>query len=226
MKKQFSIVYVVLAAIFITCCLVSNIMAVKIVDFFGITLTAAIIIFPITYILGGVLTEIYGYNNARKVIYLGFFCNALFVTFLTIAIYLPYPYFWANQDAFAQVVGVTPRIFIAGLIAFLVGSLLNAMVLSKLKVKTKGRFLWLRLIGSTVIGQGVDTLIFISIVFIGVLTTNQLLWMIWWQFAFKTAYEILFTPLAYYIIKKIKKIEKIDVYDHKIRYHIFKLRDE
>lgn len=217
-NEKYTKLFYILSAIYITCSLASNIMAVKLINIGGTTLTGAVLIFPITYILGDIFTEVYGFKKTKTIIWTGFICNALMIGLLTITIYMPYPESWTGQTAFEETLGTTPRIFSAGLIAYFFGSILNAMILSKLKVKTKGRFLWLRTILSTIVGEGVDSIIFVCIVFIGVLSINQLVLMILSQFIWKTCYEIIFTPVTYLVVRKVKAYDNVDIYDTDNKY--------
>ena len=148
--------FVAVVAIFVTCLVISNIIAVKLVMVQGFVLPAAIVIFPISYLLADVLTEVYGYRAARRVIWLGFFCNLLAVLAIYIGQALPAAGFWPDQAAYDKILGATPRILAASFVAYLVGEFANTIIMSRLKVAMAGRHLWLRAIGSTLIGQGLD----------------------------------------------------------------------
>lgn len=199
--------------IYITCILTSNIMAVKLVIVFGLTMTSAMLVFPITYILGDVFTEVYGFKTAKLAIIMGFVCNALMVSLFMLMIKMPYPSTWSGQEALINILGTTPRILVAGLIAYLFGGLSNSIIMSKLKVITRGKYLWLRTILSTIVGEGLDCLIFVTGVFWNELNYKEILEIICSQFVWKVSYEIIFTPITYVVIGRIKKIESIDVYD-------------
>ena len=214
-------------AVFVTTLIVSNIVAVKLVNLFGLFVPAAVILFPIAYIFGDILTEVYGYARARQVIWIGFFCNLLAVAAIWIAGILPPAPFWAAgafetpegaQAAYQAILGFTPRLLLASFIAYLAGEFLNAFVLAKLKVRTGGRFLWLRTIGSTVIGQGADSAVFITVAFWGVFGPANLGAAIFSQWLFKVAYETLATPLTYLIVNALKRSENLDVYDRKTNF--------
>jgi queuosine precursor transporter len=209
-------------AVFVTILIISNIIAVKLVSIFGLILPAAVILFPISYIFGDILTEVYGYANARRVIWTGFFCNLLAVFAIWIGGILPAAAIWSAgnfstpptaQQAYAAILGFTPRLLLASFIAYLVGEFLNSIVLAKLKIKTKGRFLWTRTIGSTIIGEGADSAIFISIAFWGILPGSALVTTIFSQWLFKVIYETLATPLTYLIVNFLKKKENEDYFD-------------
>lgn len=214
--------YPVVLALFVTALVVSNFIAVKLVILAGLSLDAAVIIFPLSYIIGDVLTEVYGFARARQAIWTGFFCNLVAVLAVAVALRLPAAPFWAlsgfpspqaAQGAFAAVLGWAPRILAASFVAYLVGEFLNAMVLSRLKVRTAGRWLWLRTIGSTVVGQGADSAIFITLAFAGVFDGAGLRTAILSQWVFKVAYEVLATPLTYWVVNTLKRVEGVDAYD-------------
>ena len=215
----------VITAIFITCLITANIIAVKLVDIFGFIMPAAVIIFPISYIFGDVLTEVYGYKQARRVIWLGFFCNLLAVVAIWIAQILPGASFWDAQSSYERILGFTPRLLIASFIAYLIGEFSNSFVLAKLKIATHGRWLWLRTISSTLIGEGLDSAVFITIAFAGTIPPNILVNTIITQWLFKSAYEILATPLTYIVVNFLKKKERIDTYDRDTNFNPLALND-
>jgi queuosine precursor transporter len=208
----FSWRFVVVAGIFVTTLVVSNIIAVKLVEVQGRVFDAGNILFPLAYLLGDVLTEVYGFRAARRVIMLGFACNLLAVGAIQIAIVLPAAGFWTeNQAAYETVLGTTWRIFAASLCAYLVGELTNSFVLSRMKVATGGRFLWSRTIGSTIVGQGLDSAIFVTIAFAG--TGVELAETIITTWLIKVAWEAAATPLTYVVVNQLKQREGIDVFD-------------
>ncbi len=209
--------------IFVTCLLLSNLIAGKMWAVTeNITLPSAVILFPLTYIIGDVFTEVYGFRKARTVIWLGFACSFFAVLIYLITIALPHPGYWENQDAYAAVMGTTPRVAIASFAGYLFGEFSNSIILSRLKVATKGKNLWMRTILSTVVGEGLDSVIFIMISFWGTMDNFVVLQMILFQYLFKVSYEVIFTPLTYLVVKAIKKAEGIDVYDEGVRYNILK----
>ena len=171
---------------------------------------AGIVIFPISYIVGDILTEVYGYRNARRVIWLGFFCNLLAVVGLVAGQLLPPAGFWDGQEAYERILGYTPRLLVASFMAYLVGEFTNAYVLSKMKALTRGKWLWTRTIGSTFVGQGLDSLIFIVVAFAGTIATNELATAIITQWLFKTTYEAMATPLTYAAVSFFRRQEGID----------------
>ena len=211
-----------IVTIFVTCLIVSNIVAVKLVDFWGMVLPAAVVIFPVSYIIGDVLTEVYGYAQARRVIWLGFACNLLAVIAIWISGALPAAAFWApNQQAYDAILGYTPRLLAASFLAYLLGEFANAAVLARMKVATGGRYLWTRTIGSTLVGQGLDSAVFITIAFIGVIPPDVLPMTIVTQWLFKTAYETAATPVTYLIVNWLKRVEGVDTFDVRTRLNPF-----
>jgi hypothetical protein len=166
-----------------------------------------------------VLTEVYGYRRARRVIWLGFFCNLLAVTAIIVGQQLPPAVFWDAQPAYERILGYTPRLLIASFVAFLVGEFANSYVLARLKVATNGQHLWLRTISSTLVGQGLDSVIFIFIAFWGTSPADALVSAMFTQWLFKVAYETLATPITYVVVNYIKQQEGIDVYDRGISFN-------
>ena len=219
-KEMVSKLFVIVTVTYVVCLLLSNLIAGKMISVFGATLPAAVILFPLTYILGDVFTEVYGFKRTRMVIWIGFSCSFFAVLVYLATIALPYPAFWQGQDAFKTVLGITPRVFAASLIGYLFGEFSNAVILSKLKVKTSGKYLWIRTIVSTLVGEGLDTIIFITVSFAGIIDKPILLQMILFQYLFKVGYEIVFTPITYQCVSWMKKRESIDVYDHDESYHL------
>ncbi len=212
----------IFSTLFIASLIVSNIIAVKLIRLGELVLPAGVIIFPVSYILGDVLTEVYGYAIARRVIWSGFVANLLVVGSIALAIALPPVEFWqlpgfpepaSAQQAFAAVLGFSPRLLAASFIAYLAGEFLNAFVLAKLKVRTRGRWLWMRTIGSTIVGQAADSFIFIAIAFGELYGLSSLLITALSQWFFKTAYEVLATPVTYWVINSVKRAEQQDVFD-------------
>ena len=211
--------FLVVVALFIASLIASNIVAVKLIEFSGLILTAAIVIFPISYIIGDVLTEVYGYRRARRAIWLGFLSNLVVVVVIVIAGVLPAAEFWKDQAAFDLILGQTPRILVASFVAYLVGEFTNSYILAKLKVATEGRHLWLRTIGSTLIGQGLDSIIFVVIAFAGVLPSEILIATMVTQWLVKSGYEVVATPLTYLAVGFLKAKDGVDVYDRDTRFN-------
>jgi uncharacterized integral membrane protein (TIGR00697 family) len=206
--------FLIVVALFITCLLTANIIIVKQISAGPFILPAAIIIFPISYIISDILTEVYGYSVARRVILLGFICNVIMVAGIWIAGLLPAASTFTVQSAYNQILGNTPRFLLASFLAYLAGEFSNSFVLSKMKIATKGKWLWSRTIGSTVVGQAIDTVIVLSIGFVGVLPVSTLLIMILSHWFVKVSYEIIATPVTYLVVNYLKKKEGMDVYDY------------
>ena len=209
-------------AVFVTTLIISNIIAVKLVNIGGLFLPAAVILFPVAYIFGDILTEVYGFARARQVIWTGFICNLLAVIAIWIGGQLPAAPFWSAgafsspesaQQAYQAILGFTPRLLLASFTAYLIGEFLNSIVLAKLKVRTEGRFLWLRTISSTIVGEGADSAVFITIAFAGIIPGGGLVNAILSQWTFKVVYETLATPLTYLIVNTLKRVENEDFFD-------------
>jgi queuosine precursor transporter len=225
MKKQVSVTFMLAGILFTTCLILSNILAVKIITIGNWAAPAGVLVFPLAYILNDVIAEVWGYRKARLIIWAGFAMNLLTVLFFTASIALPSAPFWQNQDAYKIIIGTTPRIVFASLIAYLAGSFLNAYVLSTMKVRSKGRFFGVRAVVSTLAGESIDSLLFITIAFAGIFPLNALLTMVLTQALLKTLYEIIILPLTSLIVVKIKQVEGIDTFDHSISYNPFILKE-
>lgn len=225
-QSRYSVWFVVVTAIFITSLITANITAVKLIGVFGLVLPAAIVVFPISYIVGDVLTEVYGYRQARRVIWLGFLCNALAVVAIVAGQALPPADFWEGQAAYERILGFTPRLLGASFAAYLVGEFSNAFVLAKLKIATQGRWLWTRTIGSTLVGQGLDSLVFITAAFAGTIPGAGLLSAVVTQWLAKSLYEAAATPLTYWVVNALKRREGLDVYDTETRFNPLVLGEE
>jgi uncharacterized integral membrane protein (TIGR00697 family) len=217
-----------ITAIFVTSLIVSNIIAVKLFSTGPLVLTVAIIIFPISYIFGDVLTEVYGYARARQVIWIGFFCNLMAVVAIWISIQLPPASFWiagvfgspeTSQQAYQAILGFAPRLLMASFVAYLFGEFLNSYVMAKMKIATNGLYLWTRTIGSTLVGQLADSVIFILLAFLGVVPAYELLKLILSQWLVKSAYEAAVTPLTYLVVGYLKRAENEDYYDHRTNFN-------
>jgi uncharacterized integral membrane protein (TIGR00697 family) len=222
MKISFRLV--IITAIFITCLITANTIAVKVITIGLFTLPAAIFVFPISYIFGDVLTEVYGYRAARRIIWLGFICNLVFVFFAWIGQILPSASFWVDQSAYVSILGVTWRILVASFCGYLVGEFVNSYILSRMKIFTKGRWLWSRTIGSTIFGEGFDTAIFITLAYIG--TSATIPTMILTHWIAKVLIEVFFTPATYAIVNWLKHEEGIDTYDYQTKYNPFTLTEK
>ena len=225
-KGSVSQLYLLVTVLFVACLIASNIIAVKLIEPWGLVMDAGTIVFPVSYILGDVLTEVYGFRAARRVIWLGFLANLFVVSAITAAQFLPGASFWEGQAAYEQILGFTPRILIASFCAYLVGEFANSVVLAKMKVATSGRYLWTRTIGSTVVGQGVDSLIFYPLAFWGAAgwTNDLVLQVLVTQWVLKVSWEALLTPVTYYVVGFLKRHEGVDVYDTSTDFTPFRTR--
>jgi queuosine precursor transporter len=205
--------FLVIVALYVTALITANTVAIRVLDIGPFTADAGTLTFPIAYIVGDVLTEVYGFRIARRVIWLGFICNALAVGIFQMALRLPSVDDPAFQDAFEMVFNATPRILLASMAAYLVGSFINAYVLARLKVITEGRWLWMRTIGSTIMGEGLDTVIFVFIAFWGVFPGEVIWAMLYTNWIVKIGVEVLATPVTYKVVDLFKRKEQVDVYD-------------
>lgn len=225
MKKEVSVIFMLAGILFATCLLISNILATKILTIGPWAAPAGVLIFPIAYILNDVITEVWGFRKARLIIWTGFAVNILAVLFFSLGIAIPGAPFWQNQEAFATVLGNTPRIVLASLSAYLIGSFLNAFVMSRMKVLTKGKGFSGRAILSTVAGESADSLIFIGIAFSGVFPAGVLVTMVFTQAMLKTVYEILILPVTIWVVGFVKRAEGVDTYDNNLSYNLFRLKE-
>ena len=223
-QESFSATFLLLAVSFVVCLISSNLFASKIFSLYGFTLSGAVIIFPISYIINDALTEIYGYRKARLTIWMGFLLNLLFVLAAQLVMLLPGAPFWEGEEAFSTVFSSTPRALMASLLAFLVGANANAIIMSKMKVSNSGKNFSARAILSSIAGETMDSLIFVPVMF----------WFLPWmemgklmlgQIVIKVTYEIVILPITKLVIKRIKSMEGEDVYDYGISYNPFKLLD-
>ncbi len=211
--------FVVIVAVFVTCLLTANVVAVKIISLGPFIAPAAIVVFPVSYIFGDILTEVYGYRRARQVIWLGFLCNLILVVFVWIGQALPPASFWDGQAAYERILGYTPRLLVASFIGYLVGEFANSFDLAKMQILTGGRWLWTRTISSTIVGQGLDTAIFITLAFIG--TDSFVPIIILYHWLAKTAIEVMATPGTYALVNFLKKKEALDTYDYETNFNPF-----
>jgi queuosine precursor transporter len=211
------------AAAFITCLLTANIIAAKLVVIGGVVLPAGIVIFPVSYILADVLTEVWGYAETRRVIWLGFGCNALMVAAVWAGGALAPAPFWKGQEAYAAILGQTPRLLGASFIAYLAGEFANAFVMAKVKIWTGGRWLWMRTIGSTIVGEGLDSAIFVGLAFAGTTPAGILTSIIAGQWIVKVLYEVAATPLTYAVVGWLKSRERVDTFDYDTNFNPIRL---
>ncbi|NLT04546.1 MAG: queuosine precursor transporter [Bacteroidales bacterium] len=225
MKKQVSVAYMVSGMLFTVCLIVANIVEQKLIRIGPIEATAGLLIFPISYIVNDIIAEVWGYTKARLIIWCGFAMNFLAVLIFHLSIWAPGSENFANQDAFSLVLGNTLRLVGASFVAFLVGSFLNAYVMSRMKILQKGRHFSIRAVLSTLVGEGADSLVFFTLAFWGLMPTKALFLLILTQTAMKTGYEVLILPLTNVVIKRVKQVEGVDTYDTAISYNPFKVKD-
>ncbi len=215
-----------LTTAFVVILLVSNLVAQKLVRIGPFTTSGAMLLFPITYIFGDIFTEIYGYAASRRAIWLGFFGTALLYGVSALVIALPADPEFKNQAAFVTVFGILPRILVASLLAFWAGEFANSYTMARLKLATKGRWLWTRTVGSTVVGQLVDTTLVVGITFAGMYSAGKMFQIIWQGYLLKVAYEVLATPLTYLVVNWLKRAEKVDTFDSHTNFNPFRFGEQ
>lgn len=225
MNKKFSFTFLLLAVSFSVFLILANILEVKIVDLGFMTATGGLIVFPMSYIINDCIVEVYGFRLARLTIWLGFFMNLFSVILIHIAIALPADVSWQGQDAFVATFGSSARILMASFLAMICGSMVNAYVMSKMKLGQQGRNFSFRAVASTLFGETVDSLVFFPIAFYGVLPNTTLIALICTQAGMKTAYEIVVLPLTVRVVRYLKRKEELDVYDYKVSYKWWRIFD-
>lgn len=225
MKNKVSVSFMLLGILFCVCLVASNLLETKVVQLGAVTATAGLIVFPISYIINDCIAEVWGFRKARLIIWSGFAMNFMVIGFSQLAVLLPAAPFWEGEEGFNFVFGMAPRIAIASLTAFLVGSFLNAYVMSRMKLASQGRHFSVRAIVSTLVGESADSLLFFPIAFAGVIPFRELLLMIVTQAALKTCYEIIILPVTVRVVKAIKRIDGSDVYDEDVSYNVLKIKD-
>lgn len=203
----------IITALYICFQLVSDVAAGKIIDLFGFPVSVTVLFFPITYVLADILTEVYGYSRSRSVIWTVFFCSIIAGLAYQLAVYLPPAAGFDANGAYARVLGSVPRILIGGWIAVWIGGMLNDYILAKMKVLTKGKHLWMRTIGSTIVGEFTNTVLFYVIALYAILPNNLLIASILTGWVIKVAVEVVFTPWTYFVVGRLKKVEGEDYYD-------------
>ncbi len=211
-------------AFFVAILLISNVASSKIMDLGPFTFDGGTILFPLSYIFGDILTEVYGYRRSRRVIWMGFGCAALMAAVFAVVGALPPAEGWEGQEAYLAILGLTPRIVLGSLVAYFCGEFSNSYILAKMKLFTKGRWLWTRTIGSTLVGEGVDTLLFVSIAFYGILPFGLLVSVVISNYIFKVGLEAVMTPLTYRVVDWLKLHEQEDYFDYKTDFNPFKVR--
>ena len=227
MKKEnlVSVPFMVLGIVFCVCLVAANLLETKVIQLGPIAVTAGLIVFPVSYIINDCIAEVWGFRKARLIIWMGFLMNFFVVALGQIAIAIPAAPFWEGEEAFDFVFGMAPRIAAASLTAFLVGSFINAYVMSRMKVASQGRHFSARAILSTVAGESADSLIFFPLAFGGLMPVNELIKMMVVQVVLKTAYEIVILPVTIRVVNYIKRVDDSDVYDEHISYNVWKIKE-
>ena len=225
MKEKVSVPFMLLGILFNVCLIAANLLETKVIQVGSITVTAGLLVFPISYIINDCIAEVWGFKKARLIIWSGFAMNFFVVALGLIAVALPAAPFWEGEQHFDFVFGMPPRIVVASLLAFLVGSFLNAYVMSKMKVVSGGRNFSARAIWSTVVGETADSLIFFPIAFGGLIAWPELLVMMGTQIVLKSLYEVIILPITIRVVKAVKRIDGSDVYDTDISYNVLKVKD-
>ena len=222
-QNKVSVLFMLFSILFCVCLTAANVLETKQISVFGISLTGGLLVLTVSYIINDCVCEVWGYGKARLLIWTGFAMNFFFVTLGAICDAIPGAPYWTNDAGFHAVFGLAPRIAAASFVAFLVGSFINAYVMSKMKISSKGRNFSARAILSTVFGEGADSLIFFPLAFYGVIPLNELPALMLWQVLLKTAYEIIVLPITIRVVHKVKAHEGEDVYDDGVNYNVFKL---
>lgn len=222
-KNNVSVLFLFFSILFCVCLITANVLETKQISLGVFNITGGLIVFPVSYIINDCVCEVWGYRKARLLIWLGFAMNFLFVLFGAIADAIPGAPYWHNEEGFHAVFGLAPRIAAASFVAFLVGSFVNAYVMSRMKINSDGRYFSLRAILSTIFGEGADSLIFFPLALYGVVPTSELPIFIVTQVVLKTLYEVVVLPVTIYVVKKTKQIEGEDAYDNGISYSVWKV---
>ncbi|WP_024994055.1 queuosine precursor transporter [Phocaeicola paurosaccharolyticus] len=220
-----SVSFMILGILFCVCLVAANLLESKVVQIGQLTVTAGLVVFPISYIINDCIAEVWGFKKARLIIWMGFLMNFLVVLLGQIAIILPAAPFWKGEEGFNFVFGMAPRIAAASLLAFLVGSFLNAFVMSKMKKASNGKHFSIRAIASTLVGESADSLIFFPIAFGGLIPMDELLKMMLIQAILKTLYEVIILPVTIKVVNYIKKVDGSDVFDDNISYNVLKVKE-
>lgn len=227
MKKDnlVSVPFMVLGIVFCVCLVAANLLETKVVQLGPISITAGLLVFPISYIINDCIAEVWGFRKARLIIWMGFLMNFMVVALGQIAVALPAAPFWEGEESFNFVFGMAPRIAVASLLAFLVGSFINAYVMSRMKIASHGKSFSARAILSTVFGESADSLIFFPLAFGGLMPISELGKMMLVQVVLKTMYEIIILPITIRVVKYIKHVDDCDVYDEHISYNVLKIKE-
>lgn len=221
-RKQF-VFLPTISMLFVSCLIIANIVASKPLHLYSFTIPGGALIFPVDYLVGNILTEVYGFKWARILIYSALFCNLLVTGYIVLVQHIHPAIFWHHQEAYNVILGIFPKVVIASSLSYLFGEYLNSATISRLKVLTRGRYLWIRAIFSTLFGSVIDSLIFIPIVFYASANIHQMINLGVSLTIFKVGYEILGLPLTYCVVSFLKKSEGIDVYDYNTNYSPFSI---
>lgn len=225
MKEKVSVPFMLLGILFNVCLIAANLLETKVTQVGSITVTAGLLVFPISYIINDCIAEVWGFKKARLIIWSGFVMNFFVVALGLIAVAIPAAPFWEGEELFDFVFGMAPRIVFASLMAFLVGSFLNAYVMSKMKVASGGKHFSARAILSTIVGETADSFIFFPVAFGGIIAWPELMVMMGIQIVLKSMYEVIILPVTIRVVNAIKKIDGSDVYDENISYNVLKVKD-
>ena len=225
-KSTVSVSFMIAGILFCVCLICANLLAIKQIELGPVAFTGGLLVFPISYIINDCISEVWGFRKARMIIWLGFFMNFLFVMLAVLADWIPGASYWELDGAFHSIFGLAPRVAVASFFAFLVGSFLNAIVMSKMKVASKGQHFSLRAILSTLAGEWADSMIFFPIALAGIVPIKNMAVMVVTQVLLKTAYEIIILPVTIRVVRWLKEREGEDVYDEGISYNVFKLSIE
>jgi uncharacterized integral membrane protein (TIGR00697 family) len=223
MTKPVSVFFMLLGVVFSVCLTLSNLLAAKIITVFGMSATAALIVFPVSYIINDVVTEVWGYRKARLIIWMAFAMNFLSILFMQLSVAIPSASYWTGQEAYAGVFRQAPRIAFASLIAFLCGSFINAYIMSRMKVRTRGKGFGIRAAVSTLFGEAADSCLFFGIAFAGIVAWREILIMTVAETVLKSAYEMIILPVTTILVRYIKRKEQTDVFDDGISYRVWTL---
>ncbi len=225
MNRSVSLSFMLLGILFSVCLILSNLLATKAITIFGVSATAGLIIFPISYIINDAIAEVWGYRKARLIIWIAFAMNFMAIVFMQLSVKItPAPY-WDGQEAYVRAFSQAPRVACASLFAFLFGSFINAYVMSRMKVRTQGKGFGVRAIVSTLFGESADSLLFFSIAFAGIYAWKDIFIMIVAETFLKSAYEVIILPVTTAVVRYIKRTEQTDVYDEGISYNVLKIGD-
>ncbi len=222
-RKNVSVTFMLFSVLFCVCLISANVLETKQIDVFGISLTGGLIVFPVSYIINDCVCEVWGFRKTRLLIWLGFVMNFFFVLLGALCDAIPGAAYWHNDAGFHAVFGLAPRIALASFVAFLVGSFVNAYVMSRMKISSGGRHFSWRAILSTVWGEGADSLIFFPLALYGVVPTEELPKLMLWQVVLKTVYEVIALPLTIRVVKAVKRYEGEDAYDKGVDYNVLKI---